>query len=272
VLHETEPVAIDADLPLEVATLAKKKRMTESQWLECTDPQPMLHFLKDIGSDRKLRLFGCACFGRLLDFVEDTRLKEVLAVAEQVAEGMAKDRFRFAAARKARLAMERARRAMPAQDASTLVRFFVACAAYELMFIEINAPVVANCAGNALVWAECLARGVPFSGDRTLSRYPPKVIAKSTAEQEWQLAVLRDVFGNPFRPVSIDVAVSTWNGATVPKLAKAIYSLQDFNRIPKLGDALEEAGCRSKSILQHCRQPGPHIRGCWVVDLLLGKG
>jgi hypothetical protein len=63
----------------------------------------------------------------------------------------------------------------------------------------------------------------------------------------------------------------SWNDGIVPKLAQAIYDDRVFDRLPILADALEEAGCTNADILNHCRQPGEHVRGCWVVDLLLGK-
>jgi hypothetical protein len=63
----------------------------------------------------------------------------------------------------------------------------------------------------------------------------------------------------------------TWNDRCVGKLAQAIYDEQAFDRLPILADALEEAGCTDADILNHCRSGGEHVRGCWVVDLVLGK-
>jgi hypothetical protein len=85
------------------------------------------------------------------------------------------------------------------------------------------------------------------------------------------VAILHDLFGNPFRPVALDAACLVWNDGTIPKLAQAIYEERAFNRLPILADALEEAGCTDADILGHCRQPGSHVRGCWVVDAILGK-
>ncbi len=76
------------------------------------------------------------------------------------------------------------------------------------------------------------------------------------------------VLGNPFRPVAVDPA---WQSSTVISLAQAIYDDRGFDRMPILADALEEAGCTNADVLDHCRGAGPHVRGCWVVDLLLGK-
>jgi hypothetical protein len=80
-----------------------------------------------------------------------------------------------------------------------------------------------------------------------------------------------DVFGNPFRPVVVDPPWLTWNDAAVRKLAQFIYDERRFADLPILADALEDAGCSDADILAHCRGGGEHVRGCWVVDLLLGK-
>jgi hypothetical protein len=80
--------------------------------------------------------------------------------------------------------------------------------------------------------------------------------------------LLRDIFGIPFRPVTVD---PSWLTCDVVRLAQAIYHDRGFNRLPALVDTLERAGCTNADILAHCREPGPHVWGCWVVDLLLGK-
>ncbi|MBY0528517.1 MAG: hypothetical protein K2R98_34320 [Gemmataceae bacterium] len=78
----------------------------------------------------------------------------------------------------------------------------------------------------------------------------------------------RDIFVNPFRPVTL---ISSWLTPTVTRLGETIYAERTFDLLPILADALEDAGCSDADILNHCRQPGEHVRGCWVVDLLLGK-
>jgi hypothetical protein len=88
-------------------------------------------------------------------------------------------------------------------------------------------------------------------------------------EHDAQCHLLRDIIGNPFRPVTID---PTWLTPTVVSLAAGIYSERAFDRLPILADALQDAGCDNTDILNHCRGDGPHVRGCWVVDLHLGKG
>jgi hypothetical protein len=91
------------------------------------------------------------------------------------------------------------------------------------------------------------------------------------SEQKHQGDLLRDLFGVPFHPVATNPSWLMWKDGTVVKLIEAIYQERAFNRLPILADALEEAGCTDAAILDHCRQPGEHVRGCWVVDLLLGK-
>jgi hypothetical protein len=86
-----------------------------------------------------------------------------------------------------------------------------------------------------------------------------------------QCSILRDIFGNPFRPVAVAPAWLTWNNATVPAIARHVYEDRAFHDLPILADALEDAGCTDADLLAHCRGPGPHVRGCWAVDLLLGK-
>jgi hypothetical protein len=103
-------------------------------------------------------------------------------------------------------------------------------------------------------WAHSLAAGWENDGD-----LPPM------AEL---VLCLRDIFGNPFRPVAFS---SEWRTDTAITLARQMYEARDFSAMPILADALQDAGCDSEDILTHCRGDGPHVRGCWVVDLVLGK-
>jgi len=80
--------------------------------------------------------------------------------------------------------------------------------------------------------------------------------------------LLRDIFGNPFKPVAFD---PDWRTSDVTAMSRGMYETRDFAAMPILADALQDAGCENADILDHCRGPGPHVRGCWVVDLVLGK-
>jgi hypothetical protein len=98
-----------------------------------------------------------------------------------------------------------------------------------------------------------------------------KATAIADIGQDTQTSFLRDLVGNPYNRSTIEPAWRSWNDGTVARLAQAMYDARAFDGMPVLADALEEAGCRSPDIVEHCRGPGPHVRGCWVVDLLLGK-
>jgi hypothetical protein len=87
-----------------------------------------------------------------------------------------------------------------------------------------------------------------------------------------QCDLLRDLFGNPFRQAAADPAWLAWKDGGVSRLAQAIYDDRRFADLPRLGDLLASAGCTDDNILGHCRRPGMHIPGCWVVDALLDKG
>ncbi|MFO0823648.1 MAG: hypothetical protein U0792_11120 [Gemmataceae bacterium] len=91
----------------------------------------------------------------------------------------------------------------------------------------------------------------------------------SRTELAVQCELLRDIFGNPFRPVAFS---PEWRSDTAVSLAKHIYDSRDFSTMPILADALQDAGCDNAEILNHCREANSvHVRGCWVVDGVLGK-
>src|SRR5262249_54964478 len=107
---------------------------------------------------------------------------------------------------------------------------------------------------------ECLARCAPGEDNP----------ARQAKNREEQALILRDIFGRrPLRPVTINPA---WRTSNVTALAQSIYDDRAFDRLPILADALEDAGCDNADVLNHCRQPGEHVRGCWVLDLILDKG
>jgi hypothetical protein len=93
-----------------------------------------------------------------------------------------------------------------------------------------------------------------------------------SSERAFQCNCLRDLFGPlPFRAVLLDPTWLTWHGGLLVSMAQRMYDSRDFSDMPVLADALEEAGCQDQDILGHCRSGGEHVRGCWVVDALLGK-
>jgi hypothetical protein len=116
-------------------------------------------------------------------------------------------------------------------------------------------PVAGGPRHGTIYAAECAA-------DAAVTAPDPK------AEGAAQCALLADIFGNPFRPVALD---PSWLTSAVVALATGIYADRASDRLPILADALQDAGCDNADVLDHCRGDGRHVRGCWVVDLLLGK-
>jgi hypothetical protein len=219
--------------------------MTEAEWLACADPTLMLAFLRDKAGDRKLRLFACACCRRIWHLLTDERSRRAVEAGEEVVDARTNsDRHALRVARKDAMNAERDSDALPARAA----RSVVARSAYEASWRASRFAALA--APNA-------RRDIPLA--------TPEVQAELAA----QTSLLREIAGPlPFRPVTLNPA---WLTPTVKQLAQAIYHEKAFERLPILADALEDSGCTNADILNHCRQPGEHVRGCWVVDLILGK-
>jgi hypothetical protein len=110
--------------------------------------------------------------------------------------------------------------------------------------------------------------------DRT-SRSAAEALAKSVpwaVARQTEAELLRDILGNPFRPSApLPRFVVGWNDSTVRRIAAGIYEERAFDRLPILADALLDAGCDNEELIAHCRGEGPHVRGRWAVDLILGK-
>ena len=113
------------------------------------------------------------------------------------------------------------------------------------------------------------SRLVPRSpaDDEALEACQPSYDPHSELSRE-RVAIGFDVFGHHFRRVIFD---TSWRTEAVVGLARGMYKSRDFGPMPLLADALEDAGCSDAAVLAHCRGDGPHVRGCWVVDLVLGK-
>jgi hypothetical protein len=213
--------------------------MTDAEWLTCSDPLPMLSFLfgrpvdecstEDLASARKKLLLDCACYSRLGRLVP-LYGRLWQAHAEKAAEGeYPKDLL-----------------GSEGEDADC-----------ELLWAlnRVTEEEAERLRALLDVWTLC------YNRDGTAPPFHP--------ERAAQAALVRDIYGNPFRPVTLDPSCAA---PAVTTVACAIYEANAFDYcMDRLIEALQEAGCSSKEILDHCREPGPHVRGCWVVDLLLGK-
>jgi hypothetical protein len=191
----------------------------------------MLQFLRGKASDRKLRLFAVACCRRVWRHMKDGRSRQAVEAAERFADGLVGEPERIFSSKIAYAAS-----ATPAGAAARAV-------------VEVDAW-----ASDASRFASWAARGI-LRAD----------------ELRAQADLACDVLGDIFCPVTIYPAWLSWHDGLPVSMARRMYDSRDFSDMPVLADALEEAGCRDADILGHCRSEGEHVRGCWVVDLLLGK-
>jgi hypothetical protein len=190
-------------------------------------------------------LFGCACCRRVIDLFPDEPFWPVVGLVEQLADGAANQAEVDAALQNA------ARIVRPGEtDPVRQARGNLREAVRKLSGPASHAAIACSSIGIAIRW---LGPG-------------------EDAECAQQAKILRDIFGNPFRPLpAVKSAWRIWNSGAAIQLARAIYEDRRFQDMPILADALEDAGCQDTEILAHCRQAEGHVRGCWVLDLLLSK-
>jgi hypothetical protein len=218
--------------------------MDEAEWLRSVNPRTMLAAVRDKGSDRLWRLLAVACVRAAAARMRYPGSRKALAVAERFADGEGTPGL----LREARaIAEESARLArLEELDAETRANFHWDMA-YESAVEAMDAADAALC---------CVAEAVD-----------PASIPEGLLLAD----LLREIFGNPFRWVVADPAWLVTEGGAVRGLAEAIYHERAFDRLPILADALEDAGCADADLLGHLRGPGPHLLGCWALDLVLGK-
>lgn len=224
--------------------------MTPEEWNAATDPTPMLEFLRGKASDRRLRLFAVACCRRIWHLLTGEQSRMAIELAERLADGLATNTDRRAAVE----ALERSR------TRTTAEHDILRAAAY----------LAAN-QGSIRAASRVVAEtGIPYfiavPGDNSAQN--PAWWREFESERTAQTGLLRDIV-NPFSPPHFD---PSWRTATVVALVNGIYHERAFERMPILGDALSEAGVPDDSeLIRHSRAASPHHRGCWVLDLVLGK-
>lgn len=217
--------------------------MTEREWLVSGDPAPMLGYLRQQQtSERKLRLLACACCRRIWNMLPDPASRLAVEVAERFAD-----------------------------DRASLV---------ELGRARTQAVKAARGAGWAAYWAANVKASGPICNVFDAASIVSQQVVKHT-EAEYaadlanefrrQVTLVYEVFGNPFRPGRLDDYCLAWEGGLVRRLAEGIYEDRAFECMPVLGDALEDAGCSDAAVLSHCRGSAEHVRGCWVLDMILGR-
>jgi hypothetical protein len=232
--------------------------VTETEWLAATDPELMLEVVIEDATDRKLRLFGVACCRRIPVSRLDERGRAAIEVAERYAEGEVGEHD-----------LEDARRA---DSEAADLGAFGGDDSWARNSFAAGAERPAKAAAWAATWRH--AGSVELSDAAATAAVPTWDLR--TREFAAQADFLRCIFGNPFR--SAPVVDAMWRQGTVQDLAQAVYQERrlpentlDPTRLATLADALEDAGCADAELLGHLRGPGPHVRGCWAVDMLLGR-
>ena len=210
--------------------------MTEAEWLAGTDAWAMYGFVHARTSERRQRLLAVACAWD--DLARARTMGELLNFGDPGNEALYWD---------AEYGYETAiRRAEIVADGGS-----------------------AKSSGSWFVSGRMPAVAALGEDPENLISVPPERVEATIRSYTTHPAVyIREVFGNPFRPVAFS---PDWRTGTTVAIARGMYESRDFSAMPILADALQDTGCDSAEVLDHCRGPGPHVRGCWVVDLVLGK-
>jgi|SRR5262245_52861 len=214
--------------------------MTASEWISCTDPRPMLDSLRGRASDRQLRLFACACCRSIQGFIPPGACRDAIEVALGYADGQATAE-ELAVARRAAIA-----KAGGAGHHAAAA--WAACATTE--------PSAARAAVVSAAEAVDLFRGA----------HPEAVEEESAA----QAGYLRDIIGDPFGADRWGYS-RRWAGhPAIQEIAQQLYGEPSNDDMDALGEELARRGCSVPAVvLSHCRSSGPHVCGCWVIDLIL---
>jgi hypothetical protein len=229
--------------------------MNAEQWFTCEEPAAMLEHLGRGADPRKVRLFTCACCRRAWHLLSAGPVRIAVEVCERAADG---------AATTHELA-EAVNEAMAVRDGKGPADLVVRGIAYH----DLQRAALITASG--VVGRVLQAAGLgPLDAGYSLL---------CAAEEGLSAGWVRCLFGNPFRPSPpLPAAVLAWNGGTLHRLAVALYETRhlpagtlDCGLLAVLADALLDAGCEDEAMMAHCRSPEPHIRGCWVVDALLGR-
>ncbi len=233
--------------------------VTEVRWLNGTRPIDLLYHLRFEASERRTILFNCACCRRIWHLIDS---EDRGAVTE--AESNCDDR----------VALHELDLRLEPEQIADLVMHGLGPPNHEvsedLRHLLSTRTAIRLRLGGRGYGIGSLANAVAGLTAGAASKDTRSSVhsAALQAEEEFQARLARDIFGNPFRPVTFD---PRWRSSNSVEIARTIYEDRAFDRMPILADALMDAGCEEPRIIEHCNGPGPHVRGCWVVDLVLGK-
>jgi hypothetical protein len=244
--------------------------VTRAEWGQCRDPARLLTYLSRSRrcrpTRRQLYLFTAACCSRVAHLNDGEWTGKAVATAEAWADGAAD----VSAVAAVRAEVEDAFAwtggiITPAEEAVFALVLYSRRPGGR--FTIRDASAVCDAAARAAGYeAVPMERSANRRAREALDRRRERATA---AEREAQAVLLRDLIGDPFRPPAWDLS---WNTESVVGLARGMDVSRNFVPMPVLADALEDAGCAAEGVLAHCRGPGPHVRGCFVLDALLGNG
>jgi hypothetical protein len=216
--------------------------MNDVEWRSSFEPWIMLHTLHRSGpSERKVRLFNAAICRRFWDYLPEAS-RSIILESELLADGLVK-----------------ANDAQELCDRANKVVHELFDQRYPTKLYPSNDVRIQRDAAAAVCYAVLpneLWGAVAYFWELKPS------------EKQHHSNIIRDVFGNLFRVVTVQ---PSGLATKVVSLAQTIYDDRAFDRMPILGDAIEETGCDNTDILDHCRSQAEHVRGCWALDALLGK-
>jgi hypothetical protein len=229
--------------------------MTEQEWLEGTDPLAMLAELGTRARPRKVRLAACACVRRFWALLRYPGPRRALELAERFAD----DRATTEEREQMRLQAEQWAWDAPQFDQPT--------------YRAVSATLLED-AGEALRRTIELIR---TQAVHEALHESPWGRGEQRLQQEAEAAELRalgqvmhEQWGNPFQPVAREAAWTSWGDGAARRIAEAIAEREAYEELPFLADALVDAGCTAEALISHLRAAGPHRRGCWALDLVLG--
>jgi len=243
--------------------------ITETEWLVCAGAASLFEELRFGPSKRKLRLFAAACLRRVWPLLGHEATRLAVEACEQYADGLIRHDELLELWTNAELDADERLWLGPDSRWDCDCRYCTGGmgdgreeAEQMLRRVRAGEASPAWTAAQAVFHARDL---VAWQAE------PAQRAAAAEQERQAQYVLLMDLFGGSPTPGRINPVWLIWNDRTIPRLARSMYRSGAFDQMPILADALEDAGCPDAGILSHCRGPGPHVRGCWVVDLLLGK-
>lgn len=261
---------------------------TADEWRSSRDPATLLECLRGTARERSLRLFACACCRAVWDLIPEGPHRRLVAVIEAYADGRAtlaeltgamaagaEDDVRLSdqahdaeedAVRGSELAAT-----VRAVRATRIAAYVPRKGAEDDILLDVALDAARSCMeavgmrarAEAAAW---VSKTVPDPDTASPATIENAATAAEEAAYASQAEIVREVFGNPFHPIQVE---PTWTTTQVVELARTLSASGDSTRFPELAAALEAAGCTERALLDHCRTPRLHVRGCWVLTLLM---